>query len=338
MNKLTTVFAAFAFAAFFALSSATAEQPWVVYEGGDGPGEGKHVVLVAGDDEYRSEEALPQLGKILSQHHGFKCTVLFPVDPATGEIKPDYQQNIPGLEALESADAMIIATRFRNLPDEQMKYIDNYVNSGKPILGLRTATHAFNGIKSERFKKYNFNYRGPEWVGGFGREILGDTWINHHGAHKRESTRGVVNDKQQDHPALNSVEDVWGPTDVYGIKNLPEDATVLLHGAVLTGMKPTDEPVEGKKNDPMMPLAWVREWEGPTGNTTKVFTTTMGSSTDFESEDLRRLLVNATYWATGLDVPEKADASLVGEYKATPYGFGNYQKGLKPADFELKQP
>jgi len=336
MKKLTIVFAAFALAAFFAISSATAEQPWVVYEGGDGPGEGKHVVLVAGDDEYRSEEALPQLGKILSQHHGFKCTVLFPIDPKTGEIKPDYQQNIPGLEALESADAMIIAARFRNLPDEQMKYIDNYVNSGKPILGLRTATHAFNGIKSERFKKYNFNYRGPEWVGGFGREILGDTWINHHGAHKRESTRGVVNDKQQDHPVLNSVEDVWGPTDVYGIKHLPEDATVLLHGAVLAGMKPTDEPVEGKKNDPMMPLAWVREWEGPTGNTTKVFTTTMGSSTDFESEDLRRLLVNATYWATGLDVPEKADASLVGEYKATPYGFGNYQKGLKPADFELK--
>ena len=63
-------------------------QPWVVYEGGDGPGKGKHVVLVSGDDEYRSEELLPQLGKILAKRHGFKCTVLFAIDPATGTINP----------------------------------------------------------------------------------------------------------------------------------------------------------------------------------------------------------------------------------------------------------
>ncbi len=317
-------------------TSASTADEWVVYEGGDGPGAGKHIVLVAGDDEYRSEEALPQLGKILSEHHGFKCTVLFPIDPDTGEIKPDYQKNIPGLEALESADMMIVALRFRGLPDEQMKYIDDYVNSGKPIMGLRTATHAFNGIKSDAYKKYNFNHGGPEWVGGFGREILGDTWINHHGGHNRESTRGVVNEEHAEHPVLNSVEDVWGPTDVYGIKHLPEDATVLLWGAVLEGMKPTDKPVAGRKNDPMMPLAWVREWQGAADKPTKVFTTTMGSSTDLESEDLRRLLVNGVFWATGLEVPEKADATIVGEFKATPFGFGTYQKGTKPADYELK--
>ena len=91
---------------------------WVVYEGTQGPGLGKHVVLVSGDEEYRSEEALPQLGKILARHHGFKCTVLFAIDPTTGAIDPNNQSNIPGLEALATADLMVIATRFRDLPDD----------------------------------------------------------------------------------------------------------------------------------------------------------------------------------------------------------------------------
>src|SRR4051794_14072119 len=109
-----------------------AEDPWVVYQGGDGPGKGKHIVLVSGDEEYRSEEALPQLGKILAKHHGFKCTVLFAIDPKDGTINPNVKNNIPGLEALKTADLMIIATRMRDLPDEQMKHVVDYVESGKP--------------------------------------------------------------------------------------------------------------------------------------------------------------------------------------------------------------
>src|SRR6516162_559989 len=79
--------------------SAHADEPWIVYDGFDGLGKGKHIVLVSGDEEYRSEEALPQLGKILAKHHGFKCTVLFAVDPKDGTINPNVS-NIPGLEAL----------------------------------------------------------------------------------------------------------------------------------------------------------------------------------------------------------------------------------------------
>src|SRR5213595_1501074 len=116
----------------------------VVYDGLSGPCKGKHVVLLSGDEEYRSEEALPQLGKILSQRHGFKCTVLFAIDPKDGLINPNVNDNIPGLDALKTADLMIIFTRFRNLPDEQMQHIVDYVESGRPIVGLRTATHAFN--------------------------------------------------------------------------------------------------------------------------------------------------------------------------------------------------
>src|SRR5713226_701514 len=86
----------------------------VVYEGGDGPGKGKHIVLVSGDEEYRSEEALPQLGKILAKRHGFKCTVLFAIDRKDGSINPNQNDNIPGLEALKTADMLVIFTRFRN--------------------------------------------------------------------------------------------------------------------------------------------------------------------------------------------------------------------------------
>jgi len=93
-----------------------AVQPWVVYPGREGPGKGKHIVLISGDEEYRSEEALPMLARILATHHGFKCTVLFAVDPKTGVIDPECQTNIPGLEQLQSADLMVLFTRFRELP------------------------------------------------------------------------------------------------------------------------------------------------------------------------------------------------------------------------------
>src|SRR5438046_2194732 len=121
-----------------------AADPWVVYEGYDGPGKGKHIVLISGDEEYRSEEALPQLAKILARHHGFKCTVLFAIDPKDGTINPNKNDNIPGLEALRTADLAVFFLRFRNLPDNQMKEIVDYVESGRPIMGLRTATHSFN--------------------------------------------------------------------------------------------------------------------------------------------------------------------------------------------------
>src|SRR5262245_14599787 len=120
LMRISTVLALLALAV-----PVRAEDAWVVYDGFKGPGTGKHIVLVSGDEEYRSEEGLPQLGKILAKHHGFKCTVLFALDK-DGTINPRVNNNIPGLEQLKTADLMIIATRFRKLPDEQMKYIVEY--------------------------------------------------------------------------------------------------------------------------------------------------------------------------------------------------------------------
>ena len=115
-----------------------AAEPFLVFQP-HGNAKGKNIVLISGDEEYRSEESLPQLAKILSTYHGFRCTVLFAIDPKDGTINPDQLDNIPGLEALDSADLMVILTRFRDLPDYQMKHIVDYVESGKPIVGMRTA-------------------------------------------------------------------------------------------------------------------------------------------------------------------------------------------------------
>ncbi|MGA3044010.1 MAG: hypothetical protein ABSF54_24820, partial [Bryobacteraceae bacterium] len=135
-------------------------------------GTGKRIVLVSGDEEYRSEEGLPQLAKILSTRHGFDCTVLYAIDPAGGAIKPDLRTNIPGLEALDSADLMLMLLRFRDLPDPQMRHIVDYVESGRPVVGLRTSTHAFDLKSSPTYRRYSWNSK--EWDGGFGRQVLGE--------------------------------------------------------------------------------------------------------------------------------------------------------------------
>src|SRR2546421_7097616 len=162
----------------------------LVIPGKNGPGKGKRIVLVSGDDEYRSEQALPQLARILSERHGFDCTVLFSIDPTDGTVNPERHDNIPGLETLDSADLMVLMTRFRDLPDAQMKHIVDYVESGRPIVGLRTATHAFDIHGSTTYAKYTWNSK--EWDGGFGRQVLGETWISHHGNHGKQSTRGIL--------------------------------------------------------------------------------------------------------------------------------------------------
>src|SRR5207244_11861888 len=97
---------------------------------------------------------------------------------------------------------MIILTRFRALPDEQMKHVDDFLKAGKPVIGLRTATHAFSGLKGQ-YEMYNYNYKGSEadWKDGFGRLVLGETWISHHGAHKSESTRGIFAPRSEERRA-----------------------------------------------------------------------------------------------------------------------------------------
>lgn len=301
----------------------------ITFEGSSGPGKGKHIVLVSGDEEYRSEEMLPQLAKILATRHGFKCTVLFAIDPADGTINPERRDNIPGLEALDHADLMVLLIRFRDLPDDQMKHIVDYVQSGRPIVAIRTATHPFDLKTSKTYARWSWNSK--EWDGGFGRQVLGETWVAHHGEHGKQSTRGIIAPGGGSHPILRGIHDgdIWGPTDVYQV-HLPADAKPLVLGQVLSGMHPTDPPLEGPKNSPMMPVAWIK------GNAARIFATTMGSAQDLENAGFRRLLVNAVYWGAGLERKIRPDANvdIVGEYHPSPFKFGGHRKGLKPEDMK----
>jgi type 1 glutamine amidotransferase len=330
---MKAIFAIFALLAVAGPGPVLVAADWARYTPPAERANGKHVVLLAGDEEYRSEESLPMLGKLLSQRHGFRCTVLFSIDPEDGTIDPTNQTNVPGMHLLATADLVITAFRFRELPDGDMKHFVDYLQAGKPMVAIRTATHAFHYTRNRQSPFAKWGFASQEWPGGFGQQVLGETWINHHGDHGTEATRGLIDGTNAKHPVLHGVVDVFGPSDVYGVVHLRPTDTVLLHGLVLVGMQP-DDPPNWKKS--LMPLVWTRDYEWPNGKVTRSLTTTIGAAVDFESEDLRRLLVNAAYWLTGLEVPARADATPVGEFKPRSFGFGQFTPGLRPADHELR--
>lgn len=307
------------------------------FTGGEGTGKGKHVVLLAGDEEYRSEEAMPLMARILAEKHGFDTTVLFSADP-DGTINPKAVDSLCGSEALESADALVMSLRFRKWDDATMEKFKATVEKGVPIVGLRTSTHVFNFPKDSKWAEWSWNHKS----GGFGRTFLGETWISHWGKHKGEATRAVLEPGQEDNSLLNGVDGAFGDTDVYEVAP-PQDSVILMRGLVLKGMNASDEPAqhskktrggfEQKVNEPAMPVAWTREVKNAAGTTNKVLTTTMGSSTDLMSEGLRRLVVNGIFWGLNMDVPDNADVTLPDGFAPTDYGFNTYKEGMKAADF-----
>ncbi len=294
-----------------------ADQDHIVYEG-----KGKHLVFLTGDEEYRSEEGLPMMAKILSQRHGFKCTVLFSLNDK-GEIDPTNQKSLSNPKALDNADAIIMLLRFRTWPDEVYKHFDDACNRGIPVIGLRTSTHAFRGK-----------------LGGFGKRVLGEGWVSHWGHHKREACRGVIEPGSEKDPILKGVTNVFADSDVYEA-HPPKDVKILLRGLVLENMKPDSKPStrDRKKdrpiNDPAMPIAWTRNYKWPSGKTSKIFCSTMGAATDLQSEGLRRLVVNAIFAGLDMDVPKKANVDYVDPYKPLFYGFNSFRRGIKPSDHAL---
>ncbi|MCF7674637.1 MAG: ThuA domain-containing protein [Akkermansiaceae bacterium] len=333
---MKTLAAAASLLAFAQIAAPAAEPDWVTYPGGNGVGKGKHVVLIAGDEEYRSEDGLPQLGKILSQRHGFACTVLFSVAP-DGLIDPNAGASLSHPEALDTADAIVLSIRFRKWPDETMKRFDAAIRRGVPVIALRTSTHGFQLPASSAFEKYN----------SFGKRVLGEQWVSHWGSHKAEATRGIIEAANAGEPVLRGVTDVFGNSDVYEAAP-PADAKILLRGQVLKGMNPGDGPasyskkradgIEQPVNEPMMPVAWTREVPNEAGKTNKILCTTMGAATDLTSEGLRRLVVNGVCWGLGLEVPAKADVGIVGTYEPLMYGFNGFRKDVKPSSHNLSAP
>jgi hypothetical protein len=318
---------------FFAVATMASNSiaQGLVFNPPGGDSKAKHVVLVAGDEEYRTEESMPMLAKILSQKHGFKCTVVFSYSKDGTYIDPNHQQGLKGLSALDSADLMLIGTRFRQPNAEEAAHVTKFLNAGKPIIGIRTATHAFNGAGS-----FGDNLS----FGEFGRKVLGEQWVSHHGGHKRQGARGYIQKGFDTHPIHNGVKEVFAPSDVYGVVHLTDADDILMRAAVTETLDPKSKDIEGPKNDPMQPFAWLHAYEAPNGAKGQSFCTTGGASVDLVDEDLRRMLVNAAYFLTKRDVPKKADVEFVDPFYPSFYGFirqADYWKNadMQPSDYDL---
>jgi hypothetical protein len=308
---------------------AAAETGPLVYEGDAGLGVGKHIVFLAGDHEYRSEEALPAIARVLAKHHGFKCTVLFNVDPETGEIAPG-NNNMPHTDVIASADLLVFGLRFQNFPVDQMQPIADYLLRGGPVIGTRTSTHAFKIPAGSPFAQYDHQYAGEEMKGGFGRQVLGETWVSHYGKNHEMSTRLDLIESQKGHPVLRGVKDAWVEAGGYWVDPKP-DSVVLANAQPLQGMTPDSPPAADKKP---CPGAWVRNYEGEGGKEGRVFTTTYGASEDIRNDGFRRMLVNGCIWAVGLEdeITPDLEVSLVGPYHPSTFSFGGHRLGVRPAD------
>lgn len=311
-----------------AQSAATESNPHlVVYEGSDGPGTGKHIVFLAGDHEYRSEEILPAMARILALRYGFKCSVFFTLDD-DGFIEPG-SSNIEGLEALATADLMILGLRFQDFPATEMRHIVDYLDRAGPVLGIRTSTHAFR-ISDGPFTRYSWDYEGEDYLKGFGRQVLGETWAGHYGANHEQSSRILVREDRAAHPILRGVRDMHVQSGGYVADPEPV-STILAMGQVLNGLL-SDSPADPEKE--LMPVAWTRMYRGNDGRQGRVFTTTHGASEDFLNEGFRRMLLNAALWTAGLEdaITDENDISFVGPYNPVTFSFGGYRRGVRPAD------
>lgn len=307
-------------------SAHTLQAGPLVFEGEQGPGRGKHIVFLAGDHEYRSEESLPALARILARNHGFKCTVLFNIDPDSGEIVAG-NSHIPGMEALDSADLAVVFLRFQALPQEQMRHFDAYLSRGGPIVGLRTATHAFKIKDNEPYPKYSYDYQGADYHLGFGHQVLGQTWVGHYGTNHRQSTRISLQPDNQSHPILRGVNDVW--VQAGGYVGKPVDGEILTVAQPLNGMSP-DAPPDMTK--PPQPSEWTRTYQSPAGKTARVFTSLYGTSEDITNAGYRRLLVNGCFWALGLEQAITPDLNIdfVGPFQPNTFGNQTHALGIKP--------
>ena len=293
---------------------------------GDG-NHGKHIVFVAGEREYRSEESLPALAKILAKHHGFRCTVLFALAD-DGTIEPQGP-HLKGLDILEDADLLFIFARFLNLPDQEMAHVDAYVQSGKPIIGIRTSTHAFR-IPEGPWKKYDSTSDEKGCEGGFGRQVLGETWVTHNGDNHVQSTRLAPLFHQKEHPVLTGVGEMHVQTGSY-LTSPRSGSWPLVMAQPLAGMAADSPPHPALY---AVPAVWTRSRD--VGEKGRVLTCTHGASVDLLDAGLRRLLVNACFWTLGLDdrIKPNLNIDFVGPYEPSEFASHAWKHGVRPADLK----
>ena len=286
---------------------------------------GPHIAFVIGDDEYRSEESMPMLARILKRELNATISLCFSTD-SLGFINPNQSDNIENLEALDSADLMVIFTRFRALPDTQLKHIVDYAESGKPMVGFRTSTHAF--LYKDNTSKVQMNNDWPT-------EVFGQQWITHHGHFddgKYPLTSVEIIAEKFGQPILHGVEPFKAYSWLYHVDggewSLSGDSDPILRGISL---KSSHEMKGSLDEYPLEnPVAWTKSYQNA-----RVFFTTLGHPKDFKDASMRSLALNGMYWALGLEekIPwEGFNVDIEGYYLPNRSGFGEkYKKGLTKA-------
>lgn len=307
----------------------------LVYEGSSGFGQGKHIVFIANDHEYRSEQVCPAIAKIMAYRYGFKCTVIFGLD-ADGSIMAGAP-DMPGTEALADADLLFLAARFMNLPDKQVQPLVDYFERGGSVVGIRTSTHSFNGQKG-KWSKLNYNYEGSDYLGGLGEQILGNTWHkergqSHYGSNHRMGSRIDGLASTAGHPIMQGGGSIHAYSGAY-LSHPPAGSTPLLEVQVLNTFEPSDD-INTEK--PLENAGWTREhYVAPSGSRrdARVAYASFGTSEDLLDEDARRFLVNASLWAAGMehDISPDLDVAIVGGFEPLAYCTGMYYAGVTPSD------
>jgi type 1 glutamine amidotransferase len=208
--------------------------------------------MLSGSKEYISNESLAAFQEVIERDLPIKCSRAFWTS----------KTNLPGLEGLEHCDVMLLFTKRLEIPDGQLELVKKYCLAGRPVVGLRTASHAFQN-----------------WL-ELDREILGGDYKGHYKSGlitKVEAANDVVG-----HAVLKGVEPFESPSKLYKNPQIADDTKLLLTGSI-------PEHTE--------PLAWTREHNGG-----RVFYTSLGGPEDFELPVFRKLVVNAIFWSANRSV------------------------------------
>ncbi|MBT5926490.1 MAG: hypothetical protein HOH33_07720 [Verrucomicrobia bacterium] len=243
-----------------------------------------HVVLIVGTLHYSPELTMPLFAKELEKF-GFRTTVVM----GEGDPEKKTENVLPGIEALAVADLAIFFTRFLKLPDNEWQVIEDYLKLGKPVIGLRTASHAI------RYPKTHPRF---EWNDGFGRRVFGSPYV----VHQTSQTQIKVVQENNGHPIMTHVKkSEWSSPGTLYLAQLEDGCLPLVSGSG-TGkerlLKKRFGEIQVKKFE-TAPIAWA--WENEWGG--KSFYTSFGHPGDFAEESFNRMFINAVHWGLERPVP-----------------------------------
>jgi len=231
------------------------------------------VVFISAENEYKAAETLPEFARELQMKFGLYCEVL----QGDQNIRSPDRYKICGMETLAAADLAVIFVRRRAFPAQQMQYLHDYLARGGPLVGLRTASHAFD-TRGDTPPGY------ADWP-RFDPEVLGGNYNSHYG--DGPTTTVTAAPASINHPVLAGVQLPFTSIgSLYKASPLRDTTTLLLTGAI-----PDKQPE---------PVAWTNTY-----NKSRVFYTSLGHPDDFKNPQFRKILVNAIFWAINKSVPQR---------------------------------